>query len=160
MTSVITIIAIGILATLFMDLWGLVRYYLLGRPRLDLRLVGRWIAHMPRGRFRHASIGAAVPVRGELLLGWAAHYLIGITFAALLVALRGEGWLLRPTLTPALLVGVGTVVAPLFLMQPGMGAGIAGARTPNPWQTRLQSLITHSVFGAGLYAAARLLSFI
>ncbi len=63
-----------------------------------------------------------------------------------------------PTLGPALLVGVGTVAAPFLLMQPGMGAGIAASRTPRPNAARLQSLATHAVFGAGLYAAALVLN--
>ena len=37
-----------------------------------------------------------------------------------------------PTFLPALLVGIGTVAAPFFILQPGMGAGIAASRTPNP----------------------------
>jgi hypothetical protein len=66
----------------------------------------------------------------------------------------GASWLQQPTLAPALVVGIGTVAAPFLLMQPGMGAGIAANRTPRPGAARLQSLITHAVFGLGLYAAA------
>jgi hypothetical protein len=51
-----------------------------------------------------------------------------------------------------LLVGVATVAAPFLVMQPGMGAGIAASRTPRPGAARLQSLVTHTVFGLGLYA--------
>jgi hypothetical protein len=46
------------------------------------------------------------------------------------------------------------VAAPFFLMQPGMGAGIAASRTPRPAAARLHSLINHAVFGLGLYLAA------
>ena len=42
-------------------------------------------------------------------------------------------------------------------MQPGMGAGIAASRTPRPAAARLHSLVTHAIFGIGLYAAGRLL---
>ena len=94
-----------------------------------------------------------LPVRGERLVGWTAHYLIGVAFAALLVALWGREWMDRPTLAPALLVGTGTVTAPFLLMQPGMGAGIAASRTPRPAAARLQSLVNHATFGLGLYAA-------
>jgi hypothetical protein len=45
-------------------------------------------------------------------------------------------------------------------MQPGMGAGIAARRTPRPGAARLQSLVTHAVFGFGLYAAATLVNFL
>jgi hypothetical protein len=94
-------------------------------------------------------------VAGERLIGWAAHYLTGISFAALLPGIWGFAWIRQPTIGPALLVGVGTVAAPFLLMQPGMGAGIAASRTPRPAAARFQSLVTHTVFGLGLYAAAR-----
>jgi len=109
---------------------------------------------MPRGRFRHESIAAASPVRHERLIGWAAHYLIGIIFAGVLLLACGIAWIDAPTIGPALLVGLGTVAAPFLLMQPGMGAGIAASRTPRPTAARVQSLITHAVFGVGLYGAA------
>lgn len=144
---------IGIGATLLMDGWGLVRRPLLGFPPLDYALLGRWFAHMATGRFRHEAIAKSAPVRGERWLGAAGHYLIGIAFAGLLLVVAGAAWLHRPTLGPALLVGVGTVVAPLLIMQPAMGAGIAASRTPRPGAARLQSLLSHAIYGLGLYLA-------
>lgn len=94
---------------------------------------------MPRGRFRHDSIAAAPAVRGERLIGWSAHYLIGIAFAAMLPGIWGLAWIQHPTIGPALIVGIGTVAAPFLVMQPGMGAGIAASRTPNPAAARLQA---------------------
>lgn len=153
MEIVESILLTGIGATLVMDLWSLLRERWLGIPRPDYGLVGRWVGHMPQGRFRHAAIKAAAPVRGERGLGWGVHYLTGMVFAGLLVAGWGVDWLRAPTLVPALAVGTGTVAAPFLLMQPGMGAGIAARRTPNPAAARRQSLVTHAVFGLGLYAA-------
>ncbi|HRQ15124.1 MAG TPA: DUF2938 domain-containing protein [Promineifilum sp.] len=153
MNSLLLPLYIGVGATAVMDLWGLVRKPLLGVAPPNYALVGRWIAHMRRGRFRHDAIAAAAPVRGERVIGWTAHYLTGISFAALLIGIWGPAWVQQPTIGPALAVGIGTVVAPFFLMQPGMGAGIAASRTPRPASARLQSLITHVVFGLGLYAA-------
>lgn len=143
---------IGVAATAVMDLWAIARRRMFGNPLPDYGLVGRWLAQMPRGRFRHASIKAVPPVRGEHAIGWVAHYLTGVAFAALLLALLGPEWLRHPTPGPALLVGLATVAAPFLLMQPGMGAGIAASRTPRPGAARLQSLVTHAVFGLGLYA--------
>jgi hypothetical protein len=48
------------------------------------------------------------------------------------------------------------VIFPLLLMQPGMGGGIAASRAPRPAFVRIQSLLTHAVFGLGLFATARL----
>ena len=140
-------------ATAVMDLSAIARKRLLGIAAPNYGLVGRWIGHMPRGRFRHASIAAAQPVRGERLIGWTAHYLTGIAFAAILLGTWGMAWIREPALGPALVVGIGTVAAPFLLMQPGMGAGIAASRTPRPNAARLQSLVTHAIFGFGLYVA-------
>lgn len=151
-------VIIGIGATLVMDAWGLVRKKLLGIPPADYALVGRWLGHMTQGRFRHERIAAASPVPVERLLGWGAHYLIGVVFALLLVAMCGVGWVRQPTVWPALAWGLVTVAAPFLLMQPGMGAGVAASRTPRPNAARLQSLITHAVFGVGLYGSALVLN--
>lgn len=153
---ILRIVAVGAGATLAMDLWGLVLRRVYGVNGLDYRLVGRWLGHMPRGQFRHAGIGKAAPVPGEAAIGWAAHYAIGIAFAAGLVAVFGAGWLQAPTIQPALLTGLVTVAMPFLVMQPAFGMGVASSRMPDPTASRLRSLITHLVFGAGLFIAARL----
>lgn len=160
MNYLIVTLFIGVGATAVMDLWGFIRKPLLGIAPPNYALVGRWIGHMTHGRFRHDSIAASAPVRGEHLLGWAVHYLTGAAFAAVLIGIWGLEWARQPTLGPALVVGIGTVAAPFLLMQPGMGAGIAASRTPRPGSARLQSVITHAVFGLGLYAAGQTMRFI
>lgn len=152
-TFLVWSVPIGLGATAFMDIAALVRKQLMGTALPDYGLVGRWLAHMPHGRFRHPSIAATPPVRGERLIGWTAHYLTGIAFALLLLAFYGRDWVRHPTIGPALVIGIGSVAAPFLLMQPGMGAGIAASRTPNPNAARLRSLITHGIFGLGLYVA-------
>ena len=147
-------IAIGIGATLIMDLWNLFLKRALGVPSLNYCLLGRWVSHMPAGTFRHASIAAAPPKPFECAVGWIAHYTIGITLALVLVILTSGEWLARPTLLVALLYGIGTVVFPFFVLQPSLGLGIASSRTPKPMQARLKSLVTHTVFGFGLYLCA------
>jgi hypothetical protein len=42
------------------------------------------------------------------------------------------------------------------MMQPGMGAGIAASKTPNPNAARLRSILAHTAFGIGLYGSALL----
>lgn len=145
---------IGIGATLVMDLWTWVRHHLLGGPPANYRLVGRWIGHLFRGRISHAAIAASPPVRGELAIGWTTHYLTGIVFAGVLLASVGIDWAESPTLVPALIVGIATVAAPFLVMQPAMGAGFAASRSPRPAQARRQSLVTHVIFGLGLYLSA------
>lgn len=56
--------------------------------------------------------------------------------------------------------GIVTVAFPFFILQPSLGLGVAGSRTPKPAQTRLKSLVTHTVFGAGLYVCALGVSYV
>ena len=151
---------VGLGATVVMDTWSIARKRLLGTAAMNYGLVGRWLAHLARGRFQHDRIAASPPVRGESLIGWTAHYLIGIGFAAVLLAIWGLEWARHPTLGPALIVGIGSVAAPFLVMQPGMGAGIAARHTARPSAARLQSLVTHAIFGLGLYGAGRITSWV
>ena len=152
-------ISIGIGATLVMDLWNLFLKRVFSIQSLSYCLLGRWLRHLPEGTFRHASITAAPQKTFECTVGWVAHYTIGVMFAFAFVVLTSGDWLARPTLLPALLYGIGTVVFPFFIMQPSFGLGIASSRTPKPTQARLKSLLTHTVFGVGLYVCAIGMSF-
>lgn len=147
-------IAMGVAGSALMDLWSVVLRRRFGIPTLDYRLLGRWIGHVPKGRFVHERIASAAPVAGEQVIGWLAHYAIGVTFAFLLLAVSGSRWAHSPSIWPALAVGIGTIVAPWFVMQPAMGVGFAASRSPNPSAMRLRNLATHTVYGIGLYAAA------
>jgi hypothetical protein len=151
-------IAVGLGATLGMDVWNGFLKRVFRIPSLDYCLLGRWLLHMPAGTFRHASIGAAPKKRFECSIGPLAHYTIGIVLAVGFFVVASDGWLARPTAGPALLYGIATVVFPLFVMQPAFGLGFAASKTPRPTQARLKSLMTHTVFGVGLYVCAILLA--
>lgn len=151
--TLVRVVLIGAGATVVMDLWGaLLRRF--GVPSLDLALLGRWVAGLPRGKLSHGSIAKAAPARGERAIGWAAHYGIGVGFAGLLVAIAGLDWARAPSLLPALMVGVLTVAAPLFVLQPALGLGVASSKTPRPLLAATKSVVTHTVFGLGLWLAA------
>ncbi len=151
--SALRAVLIGAGATIMMDLWAALLSQF-GVPSLNFAFLGRWIGHIPRGHWMHASIANATPVRGESWIGWCAHYSIGITFAALLVWTNGVEWLRSPSLLPALWMGIATVVAPLLILQPAMGAGVGSWKTPTPIFNCVKSLVTHTVFGVGMYLAA------
>ncbi|MBJ9978095.1 DUF2938 domain-containing protein [Pseudomonas sp. S75] len=150
-------VVIGVGGTAVMDAWGLMLRRL-GVATLDFALVGRWVGHLAKGRVMHQAIGQAEPVRHERVLGWGVHYGIGIVFAMVLVGIVGDDWLSAPSLWPALLVGVATVIAPLCVMQPAMGAGFFASKTAKPVANCIKSLVTHMVFGCGLYLSAELMA--
>ncbi|CDG22124.1 conserved membrane protein of unknown function [Xenorhabdus poinarii G6] len=160
MDITLKVVVIGIGATLIMDIWAILQKQFFNIPSLDYRLVGRWLGHFPQGQFIHHTIIQAPKVKGEFLMGWLAHYAIGIIFAFLLVAVVGHQWVYEPTLIPAFIIGIISVIAPFCIMQPAFGFGIAASRTPQPNVARRRSLIAHASFGIGLYLSAQFLQLI
>ena len=159
-SRILAAIAVGVGATMVMDLWNLFLKQTFSVASLDYCLLGRWLRHIPGGTLRHASISAAPRRPFECTVGWIAHYTIGVVFALAFVTLASRDWLARPTVLPALVYGVATVVFPFFILQPSLGLGIAASRTHSPLRARLKSLATHGVFGVGLYVSAVGLSYI
>jgi hypothetical protein len=146
-------VAIGLGATLFMDLWAVFLKRAFDVPAANYCLVGRWLRHMEGGVFKHPSIAAAARRPAECTVGWIAHFAIGIVFAVLFVALATPKWLRSPTLMPALIFGIVTVAIPFFIMHPSFGLGVASSKAPNPTKARLRSLGSHAAFGVGLYVS-------
>jgi hypothetical protein len=140
----------GIVATGVLDLWQGALSRMFGLPRSNWALVGRWISHIPRGKLAHQAIGKAAPVRHEAAVGWVTHYLVGIVYAAIYLGFVRFvlGW--QPAIGTALAFGIVTVAAPWFLMQPAMGLGVMGSKTPKPRVTQAYSLSSHAAFGVGL----------
>ncbi|WP_412480696.1 DUF2938 domain-containing protein [Azonexus sp. IMCC34839] len=157
--EILRVALIGGGATLVMDIW-LMFLKRVGVQTLNFAFIGRWVGHLIHGRIAHASIAKAMPIANETPLGWLTHYAIGFVFAGLLLAVAGTQWAHSPTLLPALLIGISTVVFPLFVMQPAMGLGFAASKTASPLKSCLRSVINHGVFGLGLFLSAWLIEWI
>jgi len=146
-------VLIGLIATLGMDSWAVIAKRILRLPTADWALVGRWFGHMPRGVFVHRPISAAARIPNERAIGWAGHYLTGVTYGVAYLYLVQVGLGRAPSLLSALVFGLVTLSMPWLVMQPAMGAGLFAARTPRPGVVRLVNLSMHSVFGISLYIA-------
>jgi hypothetical protein len=146
-------LTVGILATVTMDVVGVIalRIGIAGRGprRTGPDLIGRWIGYLLRGKFRHTDILQTPPLRGELVLGLAAHYLIGIVltlvYLGLLVVAHAT-----PTALSAILYGTATTVFPWFLMFPSQGMGWLGRDAPGNALLARVSLFNHIIFGLGI----------
>lgn len=156
--NILGAIVVGIGATLATDIWTLFLKVVFNMPSLSYCLLGRWVLHMPAGKFMHANISTSPPQPSECIIGWIAHYMIGIAFAVTFLFLAPDHWLAQPTLMPALIFGMCTVIIPFFIMQPAYGFGIAASKTAKPMQARMKSFSTHTVFGIGLYLSALFIS--
>jgi hypothetical protein len=158
MNLTILIFLTGILATIFMDLWGIFVNQAFGVKGLDYRFVGRWAGYCLKGTLYHVNIFNKKPLRFEVVVGWGIHYSIGVFFTAVLIFFCGRDWFQYPTFKSALSIGLITTLAPFLILQPAFGLGIAGAKTPSPNITRLKSVMAHTSYGVGLYLAGLLIS--
>ncbi|MGG2478089.1 DUF2938 family protein, partial [Rhizobium sp. BR5] len=62
-----------------------------------------------------------------------------------------------PSFIQPWIVGIITVGAGWFLLQPGLGIGWAASKTPNPNKVRVLNLVAHTVFALGMYVVALLM---
>jgi hypothetical protein len=146
-------VLVGILATVSMDVLAIIALRLgiagKGPRRTGPDLIGRWIGYLLRGKFRHNDILQTPPLRGELLFGLAAHYLIGIVltlvYFGLLVVAHAT-----PTALSAILYGTATTVLPWFIMFPSQGMGWLGWDAPGDARLARASLFNHVMFGLGI----------
>ena len=157
--AVIEALVVGIIATLATDLW-LLLLQIFGVPPANWAMVGRWVAWIPHGVFVHRPIVATPSIRGELAIGWAFHYVVGVAYAALYLAITRLVLVSGPTLISALVFALALLVAPWFVMQPALGLGFFAARTPHPSVTRIVNISGHAAFGVGLYLGASAISFL
>lgn len=151
-------VVIGIGATVLMDVWAVFLWKALGQARPNWAPVGRWFWHLKNGTVFHEDISKAEPYAHELALGWAGHYAVGILYGVVLALLAGSAWFAVPTFLPAWILGLVTVGAGWFLLQPGLGIGFAASKLPNANKVRALNLISHTVFAIGLYGTALLIA--
>lgn len=148
-------LCLGIGATVMMDICLLI-LKIFKIPTLNFTFLGRWVGWIFQGKLIHQSIAQSYQIKGEYLLGWIAHYSVGLIFAFSFLCIVGSDWLIHPQFYSALIFGLVTVLIPFFIMQPAMGSGIASSKTPHPFLNCLKSLLNHSVFGCGLYLTAKI----
>ena len=152
-------LVIGVGGTALLDLWNRLLNKSIGQPLPPWHLVGRWFSGLPKGRLVHRQgIASSPAIGGELAIGWIMHYVVGVSFALALLLVWGDGWALAPTFGPALIVGLVTVGAGWFILQPGMGVGVACSGAPNPSLARMNNVVGHIVFALGMYLTARLIT--
>ena len=149
-------IVAGVFATIVLDVWQRVLHMAAGIPPTNWGIVGRWFAHMPRGRFMHDAIAEAGPVANEAAIGWVMHYLIGVLYGVAYVGLIVLVLSGPPTLLNGFLFGLASVVIPWFVMQPALGLGVMGAKAANPAIPRYSALAAHCIYGVALYAGSAL----
>jgi len=150
MDLIVTGIVAGLLGTLVMDSLNHLFARLGILLKIDVRMIGRMFAGWADGRFRYIHPSEMQQVPNEKLYGYITHYAIGVGLAIPFVL----GWAIfvGGPLSPvwALIYGVATTVASVFLVYPSMGLGLFGWRSPEGFRAPLSSLANHFFFGLGM----------
>lgn len=151
-TTLKTII-VGIGATASVDFFTFILGHFTHKGH-GILYVGRWVAYTFKGTFFHDNIIASPVVKNEMLIGWIAHYTIGILFAFSLLLLFGKKWLQTPNFLAAMIIGNLTLFFPLCILQPAMGFGVAFSKLPQAGILLIKIISIHIVYGLGLYFTA------
>ena len=156
MDLVMTGVVAGVAGTVAMDVLN----HLVARTgmisKIDVPMIGRMAAGWAHGRFRYEHPSEMEPIENEMLYGYVTHYSIGVCLAVPYVL----GWdlLVGGPVSPAWAVvyGVATTVASVFLVLPSMGFGVLGGRSPEGMKPALSSLANHLFYGIGMAVAVAL----
>lgn len=155
-STIFLILAMGISATLVMDVWQRALFLTLKIPVPDWSALGRWFLGMPDLGLVQPSL-ARLPNRPyEKFVGWAAHYFVGIGYAAMYFYLVK----IFPisALNLALVFAALSLLVPWCLVMPCTGHGFFASNTPKPRLVRIYNVATHLVFSFSLYMALSLLT--
>ena len=144
-------VPIGVVATLTMDILTVAAIKLRLIAPLPPQLIGRWFASAARGQVLHSDIGRAPAINHELAVAVPAHYAIGVTLARLYLFASSVFGLNPRSLMTALAFALCTNLLPWLLMFPAMGYGWFGVRGPAETRLFLSSLVTHCLYGLGLW---------
>ncbi len=142
---------LGVFATAAIDLWATFSNKLLKFPRTNWAMVGRWLGHMPSGKLVHNPIASSSEIQFENTIGWAFHYFIGVVYSFLYFAFITLALNEQPSVLSAWLFGLVTILSPWFIMQPSLGMGLCASKATKPNMVRLQSFVSHSIFGVALF---------
>jgi hypothetical protein len=157
LNSKIATILIGVGGTLAIDCFTF-SLRMFGIKTHGIQYIGRWLATLPDGVIFHKTIMQSASQPAENILGWIAHYLIGISFAFLFVKLFGQDWLMKPSIIGSLVIPLLTLMVPIFVIQPLFGFGVGFSNLPNQNILLLRIFLIHLFYGFGTYFSGLLIS--
>ena len=147
----------GIVATMLFDAFqiSLSYAYNINKSRWDL--VGRYFFGFVDKIYIREDLESDKPVKNELLIGYIAHYLIGIIYGIIYVTINIL-FFNEPSLILAILFGFITVLGGWCIMMPyAFNLGFFASKKEERFQILTQNLIVHFIFGIGLYMGYKII---
>ncbi|TPW28267.1 DUF2938 domain-containing protein [Martelella alba] len=148
-------LVVGIGATIALDIWVMIVKWVTGILPTNWGVVARWLIGLTQGQFILNGADTTPPGAGQRALGWAFHYVIGISYAVLLLLFWGAGFIQNPTVWPVVIIGfLASTLAGMFILFPGLGAGVMAHKLPNQAVMLLYLVVAHAIFAAAQYGLA------
>lgn len=156
MTNIVIFsLIVGIGSTLTLDIWVMLVKWITGIPPTDWGLVARWVLDFRKGHFILDGTRTSPANLQEQVFGWIVHYSVGITYAVLILIVWGAEYIAAPTILPIVIIGfILSTIAGMFILFPGLGAGIMASKLPNQLTMVVYLIVAHAVFAVGQYGFA------
>ena len=156
---ILHILFVGIFSCLVMDLWQRLVKLTYGINPSDWGIIGRWLIMLIlKQKIYNPNIEKEKSYKNELIIGWVFHYFVGVVYGVFFAFLAGPDWIAAPTFPPAFIYALATIAGGWFLLHPGLGLGWAVSKVEHPNRVRMLGLLSHNVFGLGLWLFALLLT--
>ena len=142
---------IGIVATLFFDIFQISLLYAYKINKSQWNLIGRYFTGLTRGKFKQLDLNGEPKENNELIIGYIVHYIIGAIFG-LFYLIINKILFEEPSLILAQIIGFITVLGAWCIIMPfALNIGFFASKKENQMQIIIQNLIAHYIFGIGLF---------
>ena len=144
-------IVTGIIATVLFDIFQISISYAYKVNKTKWNLVGRYFIGLKNHKLFVENIESENSIKNELFIGYFIHYSVGAIYGLIYVIIN----LLffdHPSLFLAIFIGFMTVLGAWCYMMPyAYNTGFFASKKEDQFQIMVQNLITHFIFGIGLY---------
>ena len=141
----------GIVATLIFDLYQLSLSYAYNIQKSKWDLIGRYFVGFKDKIYTRHDIENDTYVGHELLFGYIVHYVVGSMFGIFYVILN-KILFNDPSMLLAIIVGFITLFGSWCIIMPfALNIGFFASKKDEQRQIIVQNLISHYIFGTGLF---------
>ena len=143
-------IIIGFFATMVMDLWTLLLFFITGHP-IDWGIIGKVVGYMFEGDLIVSDMSKYHALKYQNAIGWLTHYSVGFIYAIAFELIVLHGLKYKASLLKTLIFAWVLMVFPLCVLSPLFGKGFFYMHSASPLHNILYTISCHTMFGVGLW---------
>lgn len=143
-------IIIGFFATMVMDLWTLLLFFITGHP-IDWGIIGKVVGYMFEGDLIVSDMSKYHALKYQNAIGWLTHYSVGFIYAIAFELIVLHGLKYKVSLLKTLIFAWVLMFFPLCVLSPLFGNGFFYMYSASPLHNILYTISCHTMFGIGLW---------